>query len=117
MAQTKGAGPLRELLIAESREALDDGMGNTISGPWVEQSRHPAALDARRGGESVIAGRLQGTVAYIATARYSGLAAAVQPEWRFVDARSSAVYAILTAIPRPKRDYIDFDIVLGVADG
>ena len=116
MAQKTGAGPLREVLIAERREDIEDEYGNT-QGKWVEQCRFNAAVEARRGGEAVIAGRLQGTIAYIATAHYSIAAATVMPDWRLVDARSGVVYNIRTWVPRPKRDYIDGDIEIGVADG
>lgn len=116
MAKQAGAGPLREVLAAEVRTEVEDIYGNTVTGPWTEQSRHPASLDARRGGEAVIAGRLQGIVNYVVTARYSQSSAAIRPEWRFRDTRSGLTYAILTAIPRPKRDYIDFDVTLGVAE-
>ena len=116
MAQTKGAGPLREVLIAQRREDVEDDYGNT-QGAWVEQCRFNASVDARRGGEAVIAGRLQGTVAYMVRTRYSASAAAVSPDWRLVDARSGAVYAIRTWGPRPRRDYIDGDVEIGVADG
>ncbi len=116
MAQKTGAGPLREVLIAQSREEIDDGYGN-LEGVWVGTQKHPAAVEARRGGEAVIAGRLQGVATYIVTARYSAAAAAITPGWRFVDARSGAVYSIRTAIHRPRRDYIDFDVEIGVADG
>lgn len=116
MAQKTGAGPMREVLIAQRRQDVDDGYGNT-QGDWVEQCRFNAAIEARRGGEAVIAGRLQGTVALIVTCRYSAAAAAVSSEWRLVDARSGQVYAIRTWVPRPKRDYIDGDVEIGVADG
>lgn len=117
MAQKTGAGPLKELLVAQQRIQQDDGYGNPVSGPWTEVSRHSAAIEARRGTETVVAGRLQGVVNWIATVRYSGAAAAVTTEHRFVDDRSGAIYAIKTAIPRPDRKYIDFDLATGVADG
>lgn len=116
MAQKTGAGPLREVLIAQSRLAQSDEYGNEVTGPWTEQCRFNASVEARRGGEAVIAGRLQGTATYIVTARYSTAAAAVQPDWRLVDARSGAIYSIRTWIPRPKRDYIDADVEIGVAE-
>lgn len=116
MAQKIGAGPLREMLTAQLRQQVDDDYGNTV-GAWQGQHQHAAAVEARRGSEAVIAGRLQGVVAYIVTARYSASAAQITPDWRFVDARSGVVYAIRTAVPRPRRDYIDFDVEIGVADG
>lgn len=116
MAQKAGAGPLREILVAQVREEVEDPYGNSY-GQWVGTQKHPAALEARRGGEAVIAGRLQGTVSYIATTRYNAASASIHPGWRFVDDRSGAVYAIRTAVPRPRRDYIDFDVEIGVADG
>lgn len=117
MAQIKGAGPLREVFAAESRQRIDDGAGNETSGPWVEQFRLEAGIEARRGGESIIAGRLQGTVTYILSTRYSGNAAQITTDWRLRDARSGQTYNVLTAIPRPRRDYIDFDVQAGGADG
>ena len=116
MAQKTGAGALREVLIAQRRVEQEDDYGNT-QGEWQEQARFSAAVEPRRGGEAVIAGRLQGTVTYIVTARYSAAAAAVGPDWRLVDARSGQVYAIRTWVPRPRRDYIDGDVEIGVADG
>jgi SPP1 family predicted phage head-tail adaptor len=117
MAQTTGAAQLRQLLAAEKREEVEDPYGNTVGNKWVEQSKHPAAVEARRGGEAVIAGRLQGTVAYIVTVRHSTSAAAITTDHRFRDLRSGATYNIRTVIARPRRDYIDFDVELGVADG
>lgn len=117
MAQIKGAGNLRERFAAESRQEIDDGAGNTVSGPWVEQCIFSAAIDARRGGEAVIAGRLQGTVNFIVTGRYTSALAAVNTDWRLRDTRTGAIFAIRTVVPRPGRDYIDFDAVSGVADG
>lgn len=116
MAQKTGAGRMREVLIAQARTAVDDGMGNEVSGPWTEQARFNASVEARRGTEAVIADRLQGVVNYVVSTRYSIAAAAVNTDYRLVDARSGAIYAIRTAIPRPKRDYIDFDVVAGVVE-
>ena len=115
MAQKNGAGQLREIFSAQARQQVEDEYGNTV-GSWVEQSRHRVSLVARRGGEAVIAGRLQGTVNYIVTARYCVAAAAITPDHRFVDERTGVAYAIHTAVPRPKRDYIDFDVEIGVAE-
>jgi len=115
MAQKTGSGPLREVLVAQAREQVDDGYGNS-EGAWVGATQHSACVEARRGSEAVVAGRLQGVVTYIVTTRYSAAAAAVTPGWRFVDARSGQVYAIRTAVPRPRRDYIDFDVEIGVAE-
>lgn len=115
MAQKTGAGPMREVLIAQRRIDVDDGYGNT-QGEWAEVCRFNAAVEARRGGEAVLAGRLQGTVAYMVRTRYSASGAAIMPDWRLVDARSGQVYAIRTWIPRPKRDYIDGDVEIGVAE-
>jgi len=115
MAQNTGAGPMREVLIAQRRQDVEDQYGNT-QGQWVETTRFPASVEARRGGEAVIASRLQGTVIYIVTTRYSAAAAAISSGDRLVDARSGQTYAIRTWIPRPRRDYIDADVEVGVAE-
>jgi head-tail adaptor len=117
MAPKTSAGPLREVLAAELRQPVDDEYGNTVGEDWIEQSKHQASVEARRGGEAVIAGRLQGTVMYMVTMRHNSAAAAITTDHRFRDTRSGATYNIRTAIARPRRDFIDFDVELGVADG
>lgn len=111
-----GAGKLRELIAFERRDPVDDGAGNEISGPWIEQCRANAELLPLRGGEAVLASRLQGKQPYLITVRWSLASSEVTPDWRAVDARSGAIYAIQSAVPRERRDYIDMICVAGIAE-
>ncbi len=71
---------------------------------------------ALRGGEAVQASRLEGKQPYLLTVRYSAASAAVTPSWRCLDTRTGQTYAIITHVPRSRRDYIDMLISEGVAD-
>lgn len=110
------AGALREVLAYELRAELDDGAGNPVSGPWVEQFRCAAQAHPLRGTEAVMASRLTGIQPYLVTVRYSQTTtAAVTTDGRLRDTRSGATYNITSAVPREKRDYIDVLCVAGTA--
>lgn len=111
------AGKLSEVLSFRTRQNLDDGAGNEVSGPWIEQFKREAEVTALRGGESVQAARLSGKQPYLVTIRYCAEAAQVTTDWSAADVRTGVIYNILTAVPRPKRDYIDMMVQAGVAVG
>lgn len=110
------AGKLREVLSFQARQSIDDGAGNEVSGPWQEQCRAAAERLALRGSEQVMASRLGGVQPYLVSVRYSLGTAAITTDWRAVDTRSGATYAIKTAVPRDRRDYIDMLLVEGTAE-
>ena len=101
------AGALRELLAYETRQEIDDGAGNPISGAWTEQFKAPADVTPLRGTEAVMASRLQGIQPFLVTVRYTAASAAIKTDGRLRDARSGATYAITSAVPRKSRDYVD----------
>ena len=110
------AGKLREVLSFQSREMIDDGAGNEVSGPWIEQCKASAERTALRGTEAVMASRLTGVQPYLVTVRYAANTATVTTDWRAVDTRSGKTYAIKTAVPRDRCDYIDMMMVEGMAE-
>ena len=110
------AGKFRDLLAFEVRQNIDDGYGNEISGPFVEQFRDNAELAALRGSETVMASRLSGKQPFLCTVRCHTNTLRVTTDWRAVNVRTGAVYAITTAVARPKRDAIDMTLVDGVAE-
>jgi head-tail adaptor len=111
------AGKLREVLSFRTRQNLDDGAGNEVSGPWIEQCKAEAEVYALRGGEAVLASRLEGKQPFIVTVRHNVKTAQVTTDWSAADTRSGQEYAIQTVVPRPGRDYIDMMVVSGVALG
>lgn len=110
------AGKLRALLSFQVRSAIDDGYGNEVSGPFVEQFKDHAERQALKGSETVTASRLSGKQPFLVTVRCHANTLRITPDWRAVDVRTGAVYAITTAVPRERRDYIDMTCIDGVAE-
>lgn len=110
-----GAGALRSVLAYEIRAEVDDGAGNPVSGPWVAQFLMSAQVHPLRGGEAVLASRLQGTQPYLVTARCTVASLGMTTDGRLRDTRTGATYDITSAVPREKRDYVDVLCVAGTA--
>lgn len=87
-----GAGKLDRRLRFETRETISDEYGNEIAGPWVLQFTEAAKRVWLRGGETVMAARLQSRQPVIITIRNSERARAVTADWRAVDTRDGRVY-------------------------
>lgn len=94
----------------------NDGLGNVLS-PFVEQFQTRVAIKYLRGGEDVMASRLEGRQPAIATALQSSNIDLVSPDWRMVDVRTNDVWNVRSAEPMQNRRYVDFLIERGVADG
>lgn len=112
-AKRKGAGSLSERVHLQSVVESSDGYGGVISG-WATQFTEPARLMPLRGGEGVMAGRLQGTQPYVCTVRSSARMRNVTTAWQVVNARTGATYNI-TAVTNPdeRNQYVDLLIVQG----
>jgi hypothetical protein len=92
----KGAGSLRARLNFQRREVSDDGFGNPVTGDFATVFTDAVDLIPRMGSEAVMASRLQGVQPYTARVRASSWTRQITPAWRAVDARSGAVYAIVS---------------------
>lgn len=110
-----GAGALRELFAFDKRLGVDDGYGND-TGDFHEQFRDAAARLPLKGGEAAQASRLEGRQPYIVTVRYNARTAAVTTDWRCRDVRTGQSYAIVTHVPRGRKDYVDMIVSEGIAD-
>lgn len=110
-----GAGALREVLAYELRSEIDDGAGNPVSGPWVEQFRMSAQVHPLRGTEAVTASRLQGIQPYLVTVRCTSATVAMATDGRLRDTRSGVTYNITSAVARERRDLVDVVCVVGTA--
>jgi SPP1 family predicted phage head-tail adaptor len=98
----------------DRRAEVDDGMGNTQS-DWVEQFQCRAAYRHLRGGEGVMAGRLEGKHTQIITVRSSTLRRSVTSDWRIRDARSGDAFAIHDVTFETDRQWISLLVERGVA--
>lgn len=80
------AGLLDRRLDFEAPRQIEDGAGNYVDG-FVLQFSQAASVKYLRGGESVLASRLNATQPVIVTVRRSVQSAAIAPDWRIVDKR------------------------------
>lgn len=99
-AENIGAGDLRFSIRFEKRATTDDGYGN-VRGSWTTQFTRRAYIGPMRGGESVIAGRLEGTRPTIIVVRYDSSTKTISNDWRAVevlpDGTDGVVYAVRQA--------------------
>lgn len=79
------AGDLTDRLQFERREEKQDGYGNAVAGDWIPQFERWAKIRARRGGEGILAARLEARQPAVVTIRYSRAAAAITADWRAVE--------------------------------
>lgn len=111
-----GAGDLRDRLRFEKRTATADEYGNPVTGEFASQFSRAVQIKPLKGGEEVIASRLQGTQPVVIIARYDSMTRLITPEWRAVDAGDGTVYAIRTAADMDRRhQWIEMMAEAGVA--
>jgi head-tail adaptor len=112
-----GAGELRQRVTFERLQQVPDGAGGNV-GDWTAliQSRS-ARLTPTRGGEQVIAGRLQGVSAWDLWVVYDSETAGITTTDRVVDARNPArIFAIrFIADMDGARRWLLMQLELGVA--
>lgn len=114
MSGARGAGALVDRVGFQKLGQASDEAGGTISA-FAEIFVCRAKIFHMRGGESVIAGRLEGRHTIIIRVRASADARTVTADWRVVDKRSGQVYAVRDVTPSDDRAYIDFLAESGVA--
>ncbi|CAN7431246.1 phage head closure protein [Rhizobium rhizogenes] len=116
MAQKRSAGDLLHFIAFDLRAEIDDGAGNTV-GTWQERFKVRASYLHLRGGESVMAGRLQGQHSQIIVVRASPATREVTTDWRIRDFRTRQTFNIRDITPSADRQWLDFLCQSGVADG
>jgi head-tail adaptor len=111
------AGDLDHRIAWDARSVVDDGFGNTVSGPFVEQFVTYAGIKPLKGGEEVMGARLGGVQPVIITVRKSAQTDLITTDWRARDVRTGTVYAIKApaADMEQKRAYLDILATAGEA--
>lgn len=109
------AGDLRERMTFQARAAVDDGVGNPVSGAWQDRCTVWASLAAKMGTETVTASRMQGEQPYILTVRQSSDTRAITTDWRAVDAHQPGRIYNIRAIADPdgRRTWLELLVVEG----
>lgn len=110
------AGQLKHRIAFDKRTLADDDYGNKVSGPFTEQFVVAAFMQARFGGESVMAARLTGQQPVTVTVRQSAQTRLIATDWQIRDTRTGAVYAIRSiADPDDARVWFEILCQSGVA--
>ncbi|RVO54352.1 head-tail adaptor protein [Sinorhizobium meliloti] len=115
MAKATGAGRLRSKLYFQQRTVGDDGFGGLAAGEYATVFADSAEITPRLGSEPVMAQRLQGGQPVTIRVRSHTATRSVDASWRAVDARSGAIYAIVSPPINvsQKNDYIDMLATIG----
>lgn len=98
----------------DQRDEVDDGYGNTQS-DWVERFQSRAAYRHLRGGEAVMAGRLEGKHTQIITVPASSQTRQVDTDWRIRDVRTGEQFNVRDVTHETDRQWISFLVERGVA--
>ena len=121
------AGQLFEKVAFDQRADGDDGSGN-VQGGFVEQFQRRAGFTFLRGGESVVASRLEGRQPIVVRVRRDSDTLKILPDWRMRDTRSGAwqgvgeerywdgpIYAVRSIAVTEDRQFLDVMVESGVA--
>lgn len=110
------AGDLYHRVAFDVRVDAEDGAGNT-QGDWEEQFSRRAAFTHLRGGESVMASRLEGKHIQVIRVRACAQTRQVTTDWQVRDVRTAVAYNIRDVTPDSSRLWIDFLVESGGATG
>jgi SPP1 family predicted phage head-tail adaptor len=110
------AGKLDERVAFDARTDASDGAGN-FKDVWTETYRCAAGILDLKGGESIVASRLQGVKPAVITVRTCAATTAVTADFRVRDLRAGTVYNIRDIMPSRRKGFIDFLCETGVAHG
>lgn len=108
------AGELRERFEFQERERVKDGYGNE-EGAWRPRFERAGRRQMLRGGEQVMASRLEGRAPAVITVRACSQTRRATTDWRLRDVRSEELWNIRSISMSEKRDYLDILVEKGVA--
>lgn len=110
------AGKLDRRLVFEKRIEQSDGFGNTVRPEYVPQFTTRGNRHWLRGGESVMAARLESRQPAILTVRNSEQARSVTNDWRVRDTGDGRTYNV-RSLPNQtqSRHFLEILVESGVA--
>ena len=114
MSKYFGAGDLKERAAFDKRVDREDGLGNTVA-EWEEQFSVRAGYMHLRGGEAVMASRLENRHPQVIRIRASSQARSITAEWRCRDTRTGNVFAIRDVTHTTDRKWVDLLCERGTA--
>lgn len=114
MTGKRGGGSLDQRVGFAKRGEFEDGLGGK-SENFAEVFCCAAGFVHLRGGESVLAARLQGQHTQVIRVRSFSLSRQVTTDWRIEDKRTRTLFNIRDITPSEDRMYLDFLCQSGVA--
>lgn len=124
---TYSAQKLKEKVAFDVREVISDGYGNE-RGPFIEQFERRAGFTFLRGGEGVMAARLEGRQPIVVRLRLCSKTKLISPDWQMRNLRdgewsgmgenrrwTGPVFAVRSVIPSLDRQWVDVTVERGVA--
>lgn len=117
MTKKLGAGDLYYRVDCQREVAGTDELGNPVpgAGGWKTQYSVRAAYRHLRGGEDVMAGRLQGRHTQVITVRASSQTRQITAGWRLIDARDGTLFNVRDVTHETDRQWISLLCERGVA--
>lgn len=113
---SRGAGDLVHRFAFDERADADRGDG-VSEGEWEERFQVRAGVTHIRGGEAVLASRLEGQHVQVVYVRSSSQSRSVSTSWRLRDVRTGDIFNIRDITPTQDRQWIDFLCQSGVNPG
>lgn len=108
------AGKLYETVRFERPFRTEDGYGGFEEG-WEAQMTVHAHYTRMRGGETVMAARLEGKQPTVIRVRASSDTRSITTDWRAVDTRSGEIFNLRSILETDNRAYLDIMAESGVA--
>lgn len=113
-----GAGGRFQEFQFQKRLNSSDGYGNTLSSAWTTQFSERVEVLYLRGGEQVMASRLEGRQPAVMTVPTSANARSVTTDWRLVNKDDPTdIWNVRSISPAQNRRDIDMLCERGVASG
>lgn len=114
MAKASGAGDLFHRVAFEAPVAGSDGAGGVLAG-FAERCIVRAEFIHIRGGEGVLAARLESKHPQVIRVRAMAATLAASADWRIVDKRTGVIFNIRDISLSADRVWLDFLCESGVA--
>ncbi len=105
-----------EVVAFEALVPSEDGYGNHVSS-YEQRFEERAHFKYLRGGERVIAARLEGVQPVVVTIWRTPDTEAIQTSWRMKDLQTGTIYAIRAKIPTDDRLYFELTCESGNING
>jgi len=112
------SGQRYDRVAFEQRDPVDDGYGNTVSGDFVSKFEVYAQISFLKGGEAVMASRLQSRKnSIISVLADDGPMATVNADWRIRHVEDGTLFNIRDITRTPNRAYYEILCESGVNPG